>query len=224
MKSDSQIQKDVMDQLKWEPLLDSAQIGVAVRNGVVSLSGFVDTYYKKIKAENAARKVAGVRALAEELQVGPSPFYHKSDSDIAETALSALRQHTSVPNENIKIRVEDGIVTLEGEVDWNYQRKLAEQALEGLAGVRGIVNNLIIHSVATSENIKKRITDAFRRHAVLDASKITAEIAGSKVILRGTVKSYTEREDAETAAYSAPGIFQVDNRIAIDTPEYSYEE
>jgi len=224
MKSDSQIQKDVMDQLKWEPLLDSAQIGVAVRNGVVSLSGFVDTYYKKIKAEDAARKVAGVRALAEELQVGPSPFYHKSDSDIAETALSSLRQHTSVPNENIKIRVEDGIVTLEGEVDWNYQRKLAEQALEGLAGVRGIVNNLVIHSVATSENIKKRITDAFKRHAVLDASKLTAEIVGSKVILRGTVKSYVEREDAESAAYSAPGIFQVDNRIAIDTPEYSYEE
>lgn len=224
MKNDSQIQKDVMDQLKWDPLLDSAQIGVAVKNGVVSLSGFVDTYYKKIKAEDAVRKVIGVKALAEGLQVGASPFYHKSDSDIAQSVLSALVHHTSVPNENIQAKVEDGIVTLEGQVDWNYQRKLAEQALEGLPGIRGIVNNIVIHSAATSENIKKRITEAFRRHAVLDASKLTAEIVGTKVILRGSVKSYAEKEDAEIAAYSAPGILQIENRIAIDTPEYSYEE
>jgi osmotically-inducible protein OsmY len=224
MKSDSQIQKDVMDQLKWDPLLNSAQIGVAVKNGVVTLSGFVNTYFKKIKAEDAVKKISGVKALAEGLQVGKSPFYKISDSDIAEAVLSALQKHTSIPDENIKVKVEDGIVTLEGQVDWNYQRKLAENSLEGLAGVRGIVNNLIISSVATSENIKKRIADAFQRHAVLDASKLIAEIVGTTVILRGTVKSYSEKEDAENAAYSAPGIFKIDNRITIDTPEYSYED
>lgn len=196
-----------MDQLKWDPLLNAAQIGVAVKNGVVTLSGFVDTYYKKIKAEDAAKKVAGVKALAETLQVGVSPFYKKSDSDIAEMVLSMLKQHTSIPNENIRVKVEDGVVTLEGQVDWNYQRRLAEQAVEGLAGIRGIVNNLVIKSVATSENIKKRITAAFHRQATLDASRLTVETIGTKAILKGTVRSFAEKEDAETAAWSSPGIF-----------------
>lgn len=191
---------------------------------MVALSGFVDTYYKKIKAEDAVKKVVGVKALAEGLQVGNSSFYQKSDSDIAEAVLFALQQHTSVPHENVKVKVEDGIVTLEGQVDWNYQRKLAEQAIEGLAGIRAIVNNIAIYSVTTGDNVKKRITDAFKRHAVLDASKLKAEVVGTKVILRGAVRSYAEKEDAELAAYSAPGIFEIENRIIIDTPEYSYEE
>jgi osmotically-inducible protein OsmY len=118
MKTDLQLQSDVMDQLKFDPLLNSAQIGVAVKNGVVTLSGYVDTYYKKIKAEDAVRKIAGVRALVEGLQVGMSPVYKKSDADIALAALSALKQHTSIPDENIKIKVEEGIVTLEGQVEW----------------------------------------------------------------------------------------------------------
>ncbi|MBL7696904.1 MAG: BON domain-containing protein [Chitinophagaceae bacterium] len=224
MKSDIQIQQDVMDQLKWDPLLNSARIGVAVKNGVVTLSGSVDTYYKKIKAEDAVKKVSGVLALAESLQVGLSPLYQKSDSDIAESVLSALKQHTSIPDENIKVKVEDGIVTLEGLVDWNYQRKIAEQALEGLAGVRGIVDNLIIKSVASSENIKKRIKEAFHRQATLDASRLSVETVGTKAILKGSVRSFAEKEDAESAAWSSPGVFEIDNRISVEAPEYSYEE
>lgn len=224
MKSDSQLQQDVMDQLKCDPLLNPVQIGVAVRNGVVSLSGFVDTYFKKIKAEDAVKKISGVKALAESLQVGISPFYKKSDSDVAELVLSMLRQHTSIPDENIKIKVEDGIVTLEGRVDWNYQRKLAEQALEGLAGIRGIVNHLVIKSVTTSENIKKRITAAFHRQAAIDSSRLTVEIIGTKAILKGTVRSFAEKEEAESAAWSSPGIFEIENHLIVDTPEYSYEE
>ena len=224
MRTDLQIQQDVMDQLKWDSLLNAARIGVAVKDGVVSLSGFVDTYYKKIKTEDAVKKVSGVKALAESLQVGVSPFYKKSDSDIAEMVLSMLKQHTSIPDENILVKIEDGIVTLEGRVDWNYQRKLAEQALEGLAGIRGIVNNLVIKSVATSENIKKRINAAFHRQATLDASRLTVETIGTKAILKGTVRSFAEKEEAESAAWTSPGILNIDNRITVETPEYSYEE
>jgi osmotically-inducible protein OsmY len=224
MKSDLQIQSDVMDQLKFDPLLNSAQIGVAVKDGLVTLSGYVDTYYKKIKAEDAVKKIIAVRGLVEGLQVGMSPVYKKSDGDIALATLSVLKQHTSIPDENIKIKVEDGIITLEGQVDWYYQRKLAEEAIQGLAGIRGIVNNLIIKSVVTSENIKKRIIDAFQRNALVDASKLSVEIIGTKAILRGNARSYAEKQDAELAAYNAPGIFEIDNRITIEAPEYSYEE
>lgn len=224
MRTDYQIQQDVMDQLKWEPILNAAQIGVAVKNGVVTLSGSVDTYYKKIKAENAAKKVVGVRALAEDLRVGVSPLFKKSDAEIAEAALTALRQHTSIPDENLKLKVEDGIITIEGQVDWYYQRKLAEDSLQGLAGVRDIVNNISVKPLTTGENIKKRIADAFQRNAALDASRLSIDLVGSKAILKGNVRSFTEKEDALNAAWSAPGIFEVDNRITVEAPEFSYEE
>ena len=223
MKTDSQIQQDVMDQLKWEPYLNAAQIGVAVKNGIVTLSGQVDTYSKKLIAENAAKKISGVKAIAEDIQIGVSPSYNKTDAEIAEAVLNALKWHTAVQEEKIKVKVEDGYVRLEGEVEWNFQRKNAELAIENLAGVRSVINLITVKPKITSSDIEEKINEAFKRSATIDAGKITAEVIGSKAILRGKVRSFAEKEDAENAAWFAPGITAVDSKIEIEIPEYSYE-
>jgi osmotically-inducible protein OsmY len=224
MKTDYQIQQDVIDQLKWEPLLNSAQIGVAVKNGIVTLSGIVETYYKKTRAENAAKKVSGVRAVAEELQVGVSPLYKKTDTEIAEAVLNTLKLHTSVPDDKIKVKVEDGIVTLEGEVDWDYQRRTAKESLTGLLGVRDIISYITLKPTVSADNIKQRISAAFVRQASIDASRIFIQVSGSKVTLSGHARSFAEEEDAINAAWSAPGISEVIDKIVVSAPEYSYEE
>ena len=224
MKTDYQIQQDVIDQLKWEPVLNSAQIGVAVKNGIVTLSGFVETYYKKTRAENAAKKVSGVRAVAEDLRVGVSPIYKKTDAEIAESVLTTLKLHTSVPEDKVKVKVEDGIVTLEGEVDWDYQRRTAKESLTGLPGVRDIISYITLKPLVTADNIKQRINATFLRQATIDASRIFIEVSGSKVILTGHARSFAEKEDAISAAWGAPGISDVIDKIAVTVPEYSYEE
>jgi len=223
MKTDSQIQQDVMDQLKWEPYLNAAQIGVAVKNGIVTLSGQVDTYSKKLIAENAAKKISGVKAIAEDIQIGVSPAYNKTDAEIAEAVLNALKWHTAVQEEKIKVKVEDGYVRLEGEVEWNFQRKNAASAIETLAGVRSVINLITVKPKISSSDIEEKINEAFKRSATIDAGKITAEVIGSKAILRGKVRSFAEKEDAENAAWFAPGITAVDSKIEIEIPEYSYE-
>ena len=144
MKTDSQIQQDVMEQLKWEPFLNAAQIGVAVKNGIVTLSGQVDSYAKKLAAENATKKIEGVKALAEDIQIGVLPLYSKTDSEIAEAVYNALKWHAAVQEEKIRIKVENGIVKLEGEVDWEYQRRNAQAAIENLIGVRLVINLITI--------------------------------------------------------------------------------
>lgn len=224
MKTDYQIQQDVQDQLKWEPLLNAAQIGVAVKDGIVTLSGNVDSYFKKIHAENAAKKVIGVKAIAEDIQVGVSPLYKKSDSEIAQAVLNALKWHSSVPDDKIKVKVEDGIVTLEGEVEWDFQRRIAKEAIIGLPSVRMINNNITLKPVVTPENVKQRISSAFHRTASLDAGRINVEVLGSKVKLTGVVKSVSEKEDAVSAAWSAPGITEVQHMLNIEQPEYSFED
>lgn len=223
MKTDSQIQKDVMDQLSWEPYLNAAQIGVAVKNGIVTLSGQVDTYSKKLIAENAAKKISGVKAIAEDIQIGVSPVYNKTDAEIAEAVLNALKWHTAVQEDKIKIKVEDGYVRLEGEVEWNFQRKNAASAIENLAGVRSVINLITVKPKVSSSDIEEKINEAFKRSATIDAGKITAEVIGNKAILRGKVRSFAEKEDAENAAWFAPGITSVDSKIEIEIPEYSYE-
>lgn len=224
MKSDYQIQKDVMEELKWQAFLKASEIGVAVKNGAVTLSGNVDSYSKKLAAENAAKKIAGVKAVAEDIEVGISPIYRRTDAEIAEAVLDALKWHTAVQEEKIKIKVEDGNVKLEGEVEWEYQRTMAKTAIENLAGVRFVINLITVKPKISPSDIQEKIIAAFHRSATVDSSKIRAEVEGTKVTLRGTVRSIAEKEDAENAAWFAPGVMSVVNKIEIEVPEYEFEE
>ena len=224
MKSDSQIQKDVMDELKWESYLNASEIGVSVKNGIVTLSGQVDTYSKKISAEKATKRVAGVRAIAEDIQIGVSPAYNKTDTEIAEAVLNALQWHSAVQEEKIKIKVENGNVILEGEVDWEFQRSNTKTAIENIAGVRSVINLITVKPKITASDIEQKINSAFHRSATIDAEKISAEVMGSRVTLRGTVRSFTEKEDAENAAWNAPGVTGIDSKLVVEVPEYVFEE
>jgi osmotically-inducible protein OsmY len=226
MRTDAQIQQDVIDQIKWNPQLNAFEIGVAVKNGVVTLSGQVDTYLKKLEAEKEARKVVGVKAIAEDIHVGVSPGIKKTDTEIAEAALNALKWHTSIPEDSIRLKVEGGIVTLEGEVEWGFQRDSASHAVNNLAGVRGVINTITLKQKATPNDLKQKINAAFHRSASIDASKIEIEVVGTKAILKGKVRSFAEKDDAESAAWSAPGILDVDNKLEITElekePHFTY--
>lgn len=224
MKTDAQIQKDVMDEIRWEPFLHAAEIGIAVKNGVVTLSGQVDSYSKKLSAEKAAKKVSGVKAIAEDIQIGVSPAYKKTDTEIAEAVLNALKWHTAVQEEKIKIKVEDGNVRLDGEVEWEYQRTNAKTAIENLSGVRSVINFITVKPKATAADVKQKIISAFHRSATIDAERITTEVIGSKVTLRGRVRSIAEKEDAEIAAWNAPGVTILENKITVEEPEYAFAE
>lgn len=222
MKSDVQIQKDVLDELRWEPMLAAHEIGVAVKNGVVTLSGQVDSYGKKLAAERVAKNVSGVKALAEDIQIGVSPVYRKTDAEIADAVLQALKWHTAVQDERVKIKVEDGIVTLDGEVDWEYQKTAAKTSIENLIGVRAVLNFITIKPKVIPADVKGKIEASFQRHASLDARQINVLVSGSKVTLKGKVRSFIEKEDATKAAWSAPGVTTVEDKIEIEEEEYAF--
>ncbi|GAB2981425.1 BON domain-containing protein [Mucilaginibacter puniceus] len=222
MKTDSQLQKDVMDELKWQPFLNSSEIGVAVKNGIVTLSGIVDTYSKKLTAERAARKVSGVKAIAEDIQIGVSPIYRKTDTEIAEAVFNALKWHSAVPEEKVKIKVEDGIVTLEGELEWEYQKVNARTAIQNLTGVRSVTNLITIKPKLQPYELEQKISAAFQRQAAIDANKVTVSVVGNKVILSGKVRSFAESEDAENTAWAAPGVYHVENKLTVEEPEYAF--
>ncbi|HTI60225.1 BON domain-containing protein [Mucilaginibacter sp.] len=222
MKTDIQIQEDVMNELKWQPFLTSSEIGVAVKNGIVTLTGIVDTYSKKLYAEKAVKRVAGVKAVAEDIQVGFSPSYRKTDTEIADAVFNALKWHAAVQEDKIRIKVDDGMVTLEGEVEWDYQRVAAKIAIQNLTGVRSVLNLITLRPRISPVEIEKKIKSAFQRHASIDSSKIWADVLGNKVTLRGKVRSFTEKEDAENAAWAAPGVAHIESKLEVEEPEYVY--
>lgn len=217
MKTDFEIQQDVMAELLWEPALNGTQIGVSVNQGIVMLSGVVDTYYKKVLAEKATKKVSGVKAVAEEITVSVRGGKTHTDVDIAKAVINALEWNSSIDDSKIKVQVENGEVTLDGEVEWNFQKISAQKAVENLAGVRHIINNLHVKNRVVVNDVKQKIALAFLRHATLDSDKIKVEVVGDKVILSGTVRSFAEKRDAERTTWSSPGVMHVENNLEIDS-------
>lgn len=216
MRTDKELQRDVIAELGWKPSLRGQEIGVAVKDGVVTLSGQVSSYAIKYDAEHAAEAVHGVKGVALDLTVKlPSSSFH-SDTEIAHAAVDALRWDIQVPDDKIKIRVEDGNVTLEGAVQWQYQRQAAERALRYLAGVKSVYNLITVKPRKVSAyDVTQKIKDAFKRSAEIDSSKVHVESLDGKVVLEGSVRSWAERRDAENAAWSAPGVTTVDDRLVI---------
>jgi len=221
LRSDTDIQKDIIAELKWEPSLRDDDIAVSVRDGVVTLAGFTDSYVDRWKAEQVASKVKGVKAIANDIEVKLPSSSTRPDPDIARAALDALRWNISVPHDRIKVKVEKGWVTLEGDVDWYYQKEAAERSVRYLTGVRGVSNLMTLRARPVPADIKQKIKDALQRGAELDAEHITVEMDGSKVILRGTVRSFAEMQDSERAARNAPGVTEVENRLTVDPSVYA---
>jgi osmotically-inducible protein OsmY len=215
MKTDAELQQDVMNELKWEPTIKAAEIGVAVKDGVVTLSGYVDSYVKKWTAERAAARVSGVRAVAEGIQVRLPGSLKRSDEDLAGAVANVLEWNVLVPHDRVKVKVQDGLVTLSGEVDWWYQKNAAEEAVRYLMGVVLFNNEITVKPVVKPQNIKDKIISAFQRNALLDSRRITVETRGGWVILSGSVRNWAERAEAQWTAWAAPGVSEVDNNIII---------
>jgi len=215
MKSDAQLKKDVEAELEWDPSINATEVGVAVKDGVVTLSGHLDTFMEKYQVEKVVQRVAGVRAVAVELDVKLTAGSARSDSEIAHAVETAFNWHSSVPANRIQVKVEKGWVTLAGEVDWEYQRVAAAHLVQPLVGVVGVHNNIALKRRATPDNIEKRIRDALTRQAEREARGIEVQVKDSTVVLRGSVHSLAERVAAQGAAWSAPGILRVDNELRI---------
>jgi osmotically-inducible protein OsmY len=214
-KTDETIQADVMAELRWEPILQAATIGVSVNVGVATLSGEVDNYLMKLATEQAAKRVEGVKVVVQDVVVNTSLNPLDSDERLAHSIVSSFDWDSAVPQEKIDVKVQDGWITLEGQVDWNYQRLAAERALERLTGVKGVSNLINLKPRVLAQDIRNQIQKAFNRSAILEAQQIKVEANGTKVTLRGNVHSWAERREAEAAAWSAPGVTSVDDHLIV---------
>ena len=215
MKSDSDIKRDLESELKWDPDIDATDIAVAVKDSVVTLTGFARSYTQKWQAERDAKRVAGVTGVANDIVVRLPGGSERPDPEIARDAVAALKNELPYSSENMKVVVKDGWITLEGSAEWNYQRTRAEDAVRRVRGIKGVINLITLKPRVTPSEIKSKIEEAFRRSAEVDANRITVEANGSEVILKGSVRSWAERQEAERVAWNAPGVTKVDNRIMI---------
>jgi osmotically-inducible protein OsmY len=215
MKSDSEIERDVRDELKWDPDLDAYDIAISAKNGVVTLAGFTHSYADRLEAELAAKRVAGVKAVANDIEVRLPSIDQRPDPDIARDAVAALKQELPISHDKIKAVVKDGWITLEGSLEWQYQKTSAENAVRKIRGIKGVINAITVKPKLEPTEVKRNIMDAFRRNAEVDANRITVEANGGEVVLKGTVRSWIERDEAERVAWSAPGVTKVDDRIVV---------
>lgn len=215
MKKNNELQKDVQDAIQWEPLLNAAEIGVTAKDGVVSLTGVVDSYAKKIEAEQAAKRVIGVRALVANIQVKIPHQWAKTDAEIATDVLEVLKSNFYVPYEHLKVTVENGWVTLDGELPWDYQREAVKDAVKCLRGVKGLTSNMGIKLDVRNAIEQKDVENAIARSWLLDNTNITVKVSDTTVTLTGTVNSLFQKEEAGRIAWNTPGILQVNNDLTI---------
>ncbi|WP_180899846.1 BON domain-containing protein [Martelella soudanensis] len=212
---DNTLRQNIIDELEFEPSIDAADIGVAVENGIVTLTGHVPTYTQKTTVEAAVRRIRGVRGIAEQIEVRPRGFHITADDEIARRAVNALEWNEIVPGEKLQVTIQKGWATLTGKVEWQYERDAAMRAIKGLAGITGISNLIEVVPKVSAPDVKKRIEDAFKRDAQIEADAIKVQVLDGKVTLEGKVKAYRERQAAERAAWSAAGVRHVDDRITV---------
>jgi osmotically-inducible protein OsmY len=215
MKTNEELQNDVQDAIKWQPLLQAAEIGVTAKNGVVTLSGVVNSFTKKIEAEKAAKSVIGVRAVVENIDVKISTSLLKNDEDLATEILSSMKWDWSVPNDKVQVKVEDAWVTIDGNVEWNYQKEAARSCAANLIGVKGVTNNLVVKADSKDNIEQEDIEKALSRSWMVDDHNIQVKVKGNKVVLRGAVESIFEKDEAARLAWNAPGVNEVDNELAV---------
>lgn len=215
MKSDTMLKEDVTSELQWEPSVKESGIGVSVKDGVVTLTGSVDSYSEELSAWNAASRVLGVKAVADELSVRLPDYNKWNDEDLARSAANAIAWNVSLPTDHVKVMVKDGWITLSGEVNWQYQREAARDAVHYLRGLRGVSNEVVVKPTVQKLDVTGKIKSAFERNGRLDAGKITVDAWGNKITLSGNVHSFAEKDEAGIAAWSTPGVVEVDNKLTV---------